>query len=225
MSKSENIGEIAKALSNFQGSLEAAKKDAENPFFKSNYATLSSVVESAKNLLKSNGLSVVQTTELMGEKVCLVTTLMHVSGQWIAGTLPIIAVKSDPQAQGSAITYARRYAYAAILGIVTDDDDDGESAMPKERSAAQSPAPRLGRATIGASKPAPPPIAQATDGKLDEYVVKFGRKHAGKTLLEIGEFEVRSYRDFLVDSAAKDMKPLGGLVKEFVDAASFWLTD
>lgn len=140
MQKSEQINELATALAKVQGKLEGAKMDAENPFFKSKYATLFSVWYACRQILTENGLSVVQTCSI-GENEGLVvdTTLLHTSGQWISGELAIKPAKNDPQGVGSAITYARRYGLAAIVGICPEDDD-AESAMErKPKAVAEEP--------------------------------------------------------------------------------------
>lgn len=129
--QSDKIELLATALNAVQGKLKAAKKDAENPFFKSHYATLGSVWDACRELLHEHGFSVVQGGKVENGQGILTTTLLHKSGQWISGDYPLTAVKSDPQAQGSAVTYARRYCLAAMVGIVTEDDD-GESAMSRE---------------------------------------------------------------------------------------------
>jgi len=126
--QSENINELADALSKAQGEIEGAVKDSKNPFFKSNYADLHSVIACAREPLAKNGLSVAQTTQIQDGVLSLCTTLMHKSGQWIKSVMPIELAKRDPQSIGSAITYFRRYSYAAIVGIA-QMDDDGESAM------------------------------------------------------------------------------------------------
>lgn len=136
--KSEQINELAKALSAAQGAMEGAKKDTVNPFFKSRYADLGSVWEAIRGPLSKNGLSVVQTVD----DTKLITTLMHSSGQWIDSSYPISAKDATPQAIGSAMTYARRYALAAIVGVYqTDDDAEAATERPQQqvsRPAAQS---------------------------------------------------------------------------------------
>ena len=130
--QSDSIGSLVKALVNVQGEIKPAKKESENPFFHSKYADLGAVWESCRALLKANGLVVIQTTKVVGTDVVLVSTLAHVSGEWIKGELLLIPVKRDPQGIGSSISYARRYALAALLGIVSDEDDDGNAAsMPQ----------------------------------------------------------------------------------------------
>jgi len=85
--------------------------------------------------LTSNGLAVTQIADIDSEgRAVLETVLMHTSGEWIKGRLPLLANKPDPQAQGSAITYARRYSLSAIIGLCTEDDDDAERAMDRDNT-------------------------------------------------------------------------------------------
>lgn len=131
--KSESIAELAKALCKVQAVIENAKKDSSNPFFKSHYADLASVWEVARKPLTDNGLSVSQLPGgCDGTKVKVQTILMHTSGEWLCSEFEMPYIKQDPQAVGSAITYARRYALAAIVGIVADPDDDAESAVKRD---------------------------------------------------------------------------------------------
>lgn len=124
MQKSETIGKLAEALSKAQGVMEGAKKDSSNPYFKSKYSDLSSVWDACRKPLSENGLSVSQVTNSTPEGHPVITTiLMHSSGEWISGELMMNPSKVDPQAVGSAITYGRRYALAAIVGIAPEDDD------------------------------------------------------------------------------------------------------
>lgn len=132
--RSEDIKDLAKALSAAQGKIEFAEKSAENPFFHKQYADLASVIKVAKGPLEANGLAVVQTLQYTeAGALVLNTELLHSSGQWISGIYPVNPVKSDPQGLGSAVTYARRYAYQAMLGIApAGEDDDGNKASGKE---------------------------------------------------------------------------------------------
>lgn len=129
--QSEEINELAEALSKAQGLIEGAAKDSKNPFFKSSYADLHSVMACAKEPLSSNGLSVVQPTQVIDGQLCLVTMLMHKSGQWLKSVMPLILAKQDPQSVGSAITYYRRYNYCSLVGI-SSIDDDGNAAMDRK---------------------------------------------------------------------------------------------
>ena len=129
MKSSESITKIASALVKAQGELNAVHKDGNNPHFRSKYATLQNIVESTRDTLRKHGLAVVQTfSETDGSYISLNTTLLHESGEYISGTFSMRPSKVDPQGLGSATTYARRYALSAILGIVTDEDDDGNMA-------------------------------------------------------------------------------------------------
>jgi hypothetical protein len=140
MRQSESITKIASAIVKAQGELNAVSKDGTNPHFRSKYATLQNIVESCRDTLRKHGLAVVQTfAETDGTYINLDTTLLHESGEWIAGTFTMTPTKHDPQGMGSATTYARRYALSAILGIVTDDDDDGNaSSQPTGDRASQA---------------------------------------------------------------------------------------
>ena len=139
MNQSEQINELAAALAKAQGQITGALKDSANPFFKSKYADLASCWDACRKQLTDNGLSVVQTTEVTDGHVCVVTTLAHSSGQWMRGYLPVKAKDDGPQAQGSGITYARRYALAAIVGLA-QIDDDAEAAQHRNADKMSEPA-------------------------------------------------------------------------------------
>lgn len=131
--QSEQIDKLAAALSKAQASITGALKDSSNPFFKSKYADLAACWDACRKQLTENGLAVVQTTDVLPECVVVTTTLVHSSGQWIKGQLPVKAKDDGPQAQGSGITYARRYALAAIVGLA-QIDDDAEAAQGRTES-------------------------------------------------------------------------------------------
>ena len=123
-----DIGELAAALVAAQAEFSAVPKTAENPFFHSKYADLASVVKSAQPILAKHGLAVSQHPTVVDGEPSLTTYLLHSSGQSLQSTMRLCAAKHDPQGQGAAITYARRFAYQAVLGLVADDDDDGNRA-------------------------------------------------------------------------------------------------
>jgi len=132
--KSEDITELAKALCKVQSEDLFALTDKENPFFKSKYADLSSCWTVARKPLTENGLSVAQLMESTEDGTpVVVTMLMHISGQWIKSSLVIKPDKPGPQALGSAITYGRRYAFCAIVGICPEDDD-ADSATKRKKA-------------------------------------------------------------------------------------------
>lgn len=130
---SETTGKIAEALSKVQGGIKPAKRTQSNPFFKSTYADLASCYEACSELLSKNGIAIFQGADSEAgdvDSIVLDTTLLHVSGEWITSSLRMPLVKKDPQAVGSLITYARRYALCAAIGLASEDDD-AESAMPR----------------------------------------------------------------------------------------------
>lgn len=143
MNHSEQINEIAAALSKAQAVISGAVKDKTNPHFRSDYADLASVWEACRKPLTDNGLSVAQTAATDEGRVCVTTLLMHASGQWISDTLAMRPTKDDPQGVGSCITYARRYALAAMVGVAPEDDD-GNAASAK---------PTSGPVAVKATKP------------------------------------------------------------------------
>lgn len=131
---------IAEALAAAQAELTDPVKDSINPHFKSRYADLASILKAVRPVLARHGIAVTQTTGITdGGGVILITALMW-RGESIVGRYPVNPVKADPQGFGSAMTYARRYALQAIVGVAADDDDDG--------NAASAPTPSAPRADV-----------------------------------------------------------------------------
>ena len=128
MNSSIEINELATALCQAQSQMGGAVKDSSNPFFKSNYADLTSVIKAIKQPFSDNGLSYSQFPVSDDNGIGVATILMHTSGQWLKFEYTLPMVKRDPQAAGSCISYARRYALQSIAGIPTAEDD-AESAM------------------------------------------------------------------------------------------------
>jgi ERF superfamily len=194
--QSPEINELAAALVAAQAEFSAVPKNSANPFFKSKYAALPDVVAHTAPVLAKHGLAVSQFIE--GEYLPdgLITYLLHSSGQYLAHTMRLHLPKDDPQGQGSAVTYARRYAYMAVLGLVADEDDDGNRASapaPRRESAPRaaakpvdaSNAPVEVRDIITAAQAAPDDeflnsLAQqyATRGSLSEKQLAAGKKRA-----------------------------------------------
>lgn len=139
--QSENINELAAALAKAQGSIRAASMDSFNPFFKKNYASLNDIWKACRDALASNGLSVIQMPGDKENEITLTTMLCHSSGQWVSSEFSFKPAKPDLQGIGAAITYARRYALAAMVGITSDEDDDGNSQQAKN-GATNKPAPK-----------------------------------------------------------------------------------
>lgn len=131
--QSPDIGKLADALAKAQAEMSAAKKDAKNPFFKSDYATLHSCLAAGNPPLNKQGLCVTQLPGSDNGNVTVETILMHTSGQFIKSRLSVKPQKTDPQALGSCLSYLRRYSYSAIIGqsVSEDLDDDAEKTMSR----------------------------------------------------------------------------------------------
>jgi hypothetical protein len=139
--QSENIAALSASLAKAQGQIDGAVKGKENPHFKSKYADLSAVWEACREALTANGLAVIQSPGPIAEgRLEMTTMLVHSSGEWIRGALTIPLGKVDAQAYGSAVTYARRYALSAFVGV-SPDDDDGVAATKAKPSPTRAPAP------------------------------------------------------------------------------------
>jgi hypothetical protein len=132
MMHSETIGNISAALAAAQAFMPAVPKDSTNPHFKSKFASLDGIVERTKPVLAKHDLAIVQgTSESAPGTVCVTTMLVHKSGEYLLTSVTVPLVKNDPQGVGSAITYGRRYGFAAILSLAADEDDDGNSSSHK----------------------------------------------------------------------------------------------
>ena len=173
---SQEVGELAKALINVQRQLQPATKDANNPFTKSRYATLNSVMDSCREALLSNGIWLCQYP-VPAESGCLglVTKLTHAeSGQWQSSLAVVPLPKADPQGVGISMTYTRRYALSAMLGIVTEEDTDGEFASdrttPHQKPKTAVRAPQGTKDSQDNTRPAKPilPTSNRTPGPFSD---------------------------------------------------------
>lgn len=142
MNKSESIKEISVALSKLGADLGNVSKNSVNPFFKSKYADLASILDYVKPSLAEHGLSIVQSSRQTRQKVLIIETLLtHESGEWIETEIEVPASQTDKKTQiekydaqtvGSAVTYGRRYALSAILNISSEEDNDGNKIPDKK---------------------------------------------------------------------------------------------
>lgn len=161
---SETIGEITKAMSLFQGELETVKKDSENPFFKSKYASLPDIWESIQPLLKANNLAFIK---LFGHKdgATVVTGMIcHTSGEWFRSSITMTPQKSGPQAVGIVITYMSRYILG-MLGVVSEDDDDAEGAMDRTE---KKPAKAKGKPPVADTAQRPADYGEALNSPAEQ---------------------------------------------------------
>ncbi len=129
MQESEEVNKLEEALEKFQEASGFVKATKENPYHKNKYANYNTVVAGTRNDLKKQGLRVKQAITNLNGEAAIFTRLKHTpSGQYMQTTAPLSFKSGDPQAQGSAITYMKRYAYVAILDLLVDTDDDGNLA-------------------------------------------------------------------------------------------------
>jgi hypothetical protein len=161
---SEQLDALGAALAKAQAAVKGAKKDSTNPHFNSKFADLASVWDACREALISNGLSVVQLPGFENGIVTLDTMLLHSSGQWIRGKAGAPIGKQDAQGVGSALTYLRRYALAAVASVAPEDDDGNAASQKKtERGGAitRPVATGAGRGpgVEGAAPTVPPHIA------------------------------------------------------------------
>lgn len=149
--RSSELDKLAGALIKAQGEFPALVVDESGQVGsrKYKYATLAHAIEVARPVCVQNGLAVIQTCEPDDtDTLRLTTTLLHASGQWVAGTARFPMENNTPQGMGSAMTYARRYQYLAILGIAPSEDDDGaEASKPRLQSIRGGKDPLIERAT------------------------------------------------------------------------------
>lgn len=128
MQRSETITNLAAALAKAQAQVKGAVKDSANPFFKSKYADLASVWEACRDACNANDLAIVQFPIAGAEGFGVETVILHASGEWMSSEFVLPASKMDAQGAGSCITYARRYAVAAVLRVCPEDDDGNAAA-------------------------------------------------------------------------------------------------
>lgn len=200
MGMSLQIDQLATALSIAQGQMESVTKDADNPFFKSKYAELNGYIQTAKKPLANNGLAVIQLTSSAENKARVTTVLTHKSGQWISSMLELAPTKPDAQGMGSAITYARRYGYGAILAMgVEDDDGNGASQAVIPKPTAEGKA-QAQQATQGTG---------ATQAQLTMIKQKLTEK--GKTEADLSNLFQKDLADMSIAEASKVINWLLGL--------------
>lgn len=143
MNKSENINHLATALAKVQAKLPKVAFDAKNPFLKNSYATLGALVGSSLPIIAEVGLSIVQFPTSQEGRVGVHSILMHESGEYLEDTVTLVPEVqkglSINQAAGVTITYLRRYSWASILGLISDEDNDGDThAVTGENAEANS---------------------------------------------------------------------------------------
>lgn len=135
MQSSDSIKDLASALAKAQAAMGGARKDKNNPAFRSKYADLSSVAEAIDAAIEPHGLSYVQVCHERENAAAVETIILHASGEWMScGILPVPVTKHDAHGFGSALTYARRYSLSAAFGVVPEDDDGNAAAAAAPRA-------------------------------------------------------------------------------------------
>jgi hypothetical protein len=203
MKSSETIASLAAALAKAQAEFKAVQFDADNPHFKSKFASLPATVEAVRPILAKHGLAVVQGATLPDSNEGVVTgfavesILIHTSGEWLSTVVYVPMEKPTAQGAGSGLTYGRRYGLQALLCLVADDDD-GETASNHP----QTPRPAATRPVAGQTPPkAATPSSDAVRGK----VMPFGR-NKGVPLTEMSDPDLTSALDWCSDSGEKREK-------------------
>jgi hypothetical protein len=215
--QSSDIKELAAALVKVQAVMEPVKRTCENPDFRSEYADLAAIWQATRKHLADNGLCVVQAGDVTpaGSPV-LVTTLAHISGQWISGTMPLVATNlDDPQKLVAAITYIRRAALSAIIGACQEgEDDDGNKAgNAGHTESIPAAAPTAGTAPAPTAAPEtghhPKPKGEIHTEEMTFEPAKPGKTKTGKTVYRYRGGDEKFYSTF--DAAmAKQMDALIG---------------
>lgn len=149
---SENTGDLFKALAEVQKAMPPIKREGKNPHHKSTYATLDEILKIAIEKLNENGLMLIQSPECEESSVAVTTTIVHVeSGQRISVEAATGLRKTDdPQVVGAAITYMRRYGLSCVLALATEEDDDANAAVPREKPQVrrETPKPQSARSEL-----------------------------------------------------------------------------
>lgn len=209
MEMSESITNLSTALALFQAEVKNPANSAKNPFFNSSYAPLSDVLNDVRPLLSKNGLSVLQFPGGDGENISITPLLLHSSGEWIRGnTLTLRADKATAQGAGSAITYARRYSLSAILGISSEDDDDGNHATKpdKNKSAAKKPTQQT---TEQSSQQTPSELASDKQrGMIFGLSKKLGMDTEMMKMLLENQYHIKSSKELTKQQATAFIKQL-----------------
>lgn len=178
---------MAKALAKAQSEMGHASKDAINPHFKSKYADFAAVVDAIRKPLSNNGLSYVQVVSSTKGCVAVTTRLLHISGQSLSGVLTLPVGTESPQAYGSAITYGRRYSLSAMVGLASEEDDDGNAASVAPPATAVNGATALKAKLAASPAPAvtPKPAAPAASPPRARVQIQDVRSNDGPTHKDI----------------------------------------
>jgi len=149
MKMSDTIGALAKSLAAAQSVIENATRGSVNPHFRSKYADLAEVLNTVRPVLAEHGISIVQAPSYAEGIVSVTMLLMHESGEYVESVASSPIQKDDPQGIGSATTYLRRYALAAMCGVAQEDDDGNAASKAPGRQPVAAPEVKAPKAATG----------------------------------------------------------------------------
>lgn len=209
MQKSETLSEIGKALSKAQALIRPALKNSENPHLRSKYADLGSVWEAARDALAENGLSIIQMpdTDEPGH-IALETMILHSSGEYISSRARVRLQKDDAQGAGSGLTYLRRYALSAAMGIVADDDDGHAASHGAPASASRPPQNAQRQQARPNTPPAPAAPAKLTKEKASDLHAQLSM------MLKDTAHREMTHSDYAAQVIGREIKSLTDLTKQ-----------
>jgi hypothetical protein len=223
MTRSDSITKLSAALVKAQSQVRPAVKESENPHLRSKYADLASCWDACRDALRVNGLAVLQLPGISDGAVLLETIILHESGEWLSSVMSIPVSKQDPQGYGSALTYARRYALCAALGI-SSEDDDGHAASHARTRPASLPPPTPGEEPAPAAAKRPPKaatIASKRDkmlARISELEAELGRLGRGDRVQSVYALMIGEERT--VDEAPEDaLQAYGKALRAELDVA------
>lgn len=195
---SPTTSEITKALVSAAENFRPAVKDSENPHFRSKFVSLAGVNDAVDAALLANGLFLSQQTDVIDGANVIVSLLLHTSGEWLRGIYKLTPVKqNDPQAEGSAMTYGRRYAKMALLGVAPEDDDGNAASAPAHHPATRRASPAKAPPAQVNPVEAVRKVALAAGYDNDMLALDVASRHDGQILDELPESALREeYRVF-----------------------------
>jgi hypothetical protein len=160
--KSESTANLTKALVAAKKDFGPVLRQKDNPFFKSKYADLAAAIDATEPALCANGLAVSQHNVSDGDRVGVLTLLLHESGEYLGESFTLPFAKQDAQSGTAAITYARRSAYLSVLCVAAEDDDGNTAAGRNESAKPAQSAPKSASASkaVASTKAAQPPKAE-----------------------------------------------------------------
>jgi hypothetical protein len=178
--RSESTAKLIEALCKASLEFGEITKDTENPFYKSSYTDLATLIKATRPALSKHGVAVLQWPLIVDSRAGVTTLLHHSSGEWMESDFTLPVTKQDAQGTGSAITYSRRYAYQSVLNVAGEEDDDGNAAVGKTKK-------------------------QVTD-KLAEHEAAFDQRAEGEQTLAV--FQMEGIRDLCKQHGKTDEQVL-----------------